>query len=119
MTEGEKMSVSEDKSDELIIRLGTPADLDEVMAAAVAAVAERNFAAALAATQHHGLVFLLGPNHRLHGRLGRCVGAIAEGLLLGQTAGTPRIAVSLQQFDLIGAFLGDDRFFFHFRSYYR
>lgn len=40
MTEGEKMPALEDKSDELIIRLGTPADLDEVMAAAVAAVAE-------------------------------------------------------------------------------
>ena len=40
MAKGDAMPTSEDKSEELIIRLGTPADLDEVMKAAVAAVAE-------------------------------------------------------------------------------
>lgn len=40
MKAGAKMAESEDKSDDLIIRLGTPADLDEVMKAAVEAIAE-------------------------------------------------------------------------------
>ena len=40
MKTGGAMTESEDKSDELIIRLGTPADLDEVMKAAVEAIAE-------------------------------------------------------------------------------
>ena len=40
MAKGDNMPASENKSEELIIRLGTPADIDEVMAAAVAAIAE-------------------------------------------------------------------------------
>lgn len=40
MKKGESMMETEDKSDDLIIRLGTPADLDEVMKAAVEAIAE-------------------------------------------------------------------------------
>jgi len=40
MAKGDNMLASGDTSEGLIIRLGTPADLDEVMKAAVAAVAE-------------------------------------------------------------------------------
>jgi hypothetical protein len=40
MKKRESMMEPEDKSDDLIIRLGTPADLDEVMKAAVEAIAE-------------------------------------------------------------------------------
>ena len=40
MKKGESTMEPEDKSDDLIIRLGTPADLDEVMKAAVEAIAE-------------------------------------------------------------------------------
>ena len=40
MTEGDTVSKPENNPDDLIIRLGTPADIDEVMAAAVAAIAE-------------------------------------------------------------------------------
>ena len=40
MKKGENMVEPEDKADDLIIRLGTPADLDEVMKAAVEAIAE-------------------------------------------------------------------------------
>ena len=40
MARGDNMPKSEDNSEELIIRLGTPDDLDEIMAASVAAVSE-------------------------------------------------------------------------------
>jgi hypothetical protein len=45
------------------------------------------------------------------------VRAVAERLLLRQAAGTPSIAISSQQFDLVRSLLGNDGFFIHVASF--